>query len=272
MATVASLLFKIAGYLRPVYYGTTTSAGTTTTLVDTSRTESNDYFNGGTVFFLSGTLAGLTAVPSDFVQASGTFTIPIQSAAPGNGAAYAAVDKKYRRETMVAALNMALLQLGPWPQIDESLTVVEDQERYTLPAGVYNIARLLIATSTSSPYEWTAPHRHWRERDGYLYFDDGHLPETADMPIRLYYEAPHSRVSADADDVTDEANAELVAVLAAILAAQVRAKLAGQSDGEPRQTIEELTPLFQTLRAQHPTRRMRRDTRYPSSLPSQERW
>jgi hypothetical protein len=272
MATVASLLFKIAGYLRPVYYGTTTAAGTTTTLVDTTRTESNDYFNGGTIFFLSGALAGGTAVPSDYVQATGTFTIPTQSAAPGSGAAYAVVDKKYRREALVAALNMAILQLGPWPQIDESLTVVEGQERYTLPAGVYNVVRVLIATRAASPYEWTGPHRHWRERDGYLYFDDGYLPETENMPIRLYYEAPHARVSADADDVTDEANAELVAVMAAILAAQVRAKLAGQSDGEPRQTIEELTPLFQTLRAQHTTRRMRKDARYPSSLPKQERW
>ncbi len=253
-------------------YGTTTGAGTTTTLVDTNRSESSDHWNNGTVFFLSGALAGKTAIITDWDLNTGTLTFPAQSAAPGSGADYALLDKKYRRQALVAGLNSALAELGPFLAHDDTLVTVEDQVDYTLPAGVYDVRRVQIATIATAPYDWEAPNRYWVEDAGTLRFHDGHLPNMAGMPIRIYFEDPHDRVSEDTDSVTNEVNPDLLATLAAIIAARRRAGLAGSSDPEPEKVIALIAPTYQMLRVKHPIRRMKKDSRWPGDIPSPERW
>lgn len=270
MATVAQILYKMASLLRAVYYGTTTGAGTTTTLVDSGRTESVDYFNGGTLFFLTGALAGQTAVVTDY--GAGTLTFPAKASAPGAGIDYAVIDRKYRRGALVAAINNALSELGPFVQIDQSLVTVEDQESYSLPAGVGDVLRVEIASDAAAPYGWEDPYRYWREQDGALHFDDNHLPATGSMPIRLHYLEPHARVSADADVINSDADPDLVATLAALHAARNKAMLAGSSDPEPGQLVQLLTGLFIGIRAQRPVRTMQKDSRLPAWIPPQERW
>ena len=49
-------------------------SGTTTTLVDASRTEADDHWNGALLIFRTGTNAGYTAVVTDFDAASDTLT------------------------------------------------------------------------------------------------------------------------------------------------------------------------------------------------------
>lgn len=55
--------------------GTTTSSGSSTTLVDTARTEANDYWNGKSVTILSGACAGETRTVLDFDSATDTVTV-----------------------------------------------------------------------------------------------------------------------------------------------------------------------------------------------------
>lgn len=52
--------------------GTTTSDGTTTTAIDTARTEANDYWNGAVFICVDGANAGLARPVYDFVAASDT--------------------------------------------------------------------------------------------------------------------------------------------------------------------------------------------------------
>jgi hypothetical protein len=63
----------------------TSDSGTTTTMVDAARTESNDdYWNNALIVFTSGTLAGQSRVITDFVASSDTITFaPAASVAVG---------------------------------------------------------------------------------------------------------------------------------------------------------------------------------------------
>lgn len=270
MATIAQILLKMARLLRPVYYGTTTGAGTTTTTADTARTESADYFNGGVIFFLSGALVDKTAIVTDFI--SGTITHAAQSQAPGSGIDYAVIDKKYPRGLMVDAINSALAELGPLVATNQALVTIADTESYTLPAGVSNVLRVEVATDDAAPYNWEAPYRYWKEKDGSLYFADNRLPATAAMPIRLHYLCAHDRVSADSDTTNPDVDADLLATLAALHAARNKAMLAGSSDPEPGTRVQVLSQVYAMLRAQRPVRKMNKDSRLPAWITEGEDW
>src|SRR5512138_2145230 len=123
MATTESLLLKIAENLRRLRYSSATG-GSTTTLIDTTMDEPDQYLNGGTIFCISGNNAGKSCKVTTWTTSGTTFTVPTQSAAFAAGNAYAVCDNKYPREALVAALNRALSELGPFDAKDESLTTV----------------------------------------------------------------------------------------------------------------------------------------------------
>ena len=228
--TLAWQMLKVAECLKGLRYSRSTAAGTTTTLVDTGLDEPDDFFNKGTIFFLSGTLAYGTAVITDYDNATGTITFSAQTNAPGTGVYYAVFDANYPRELLVAAINGALSELGPYPEIYEnaSFITVANQESYTLPAGVYNIKKVFIATSTVAPYGWTE-NNGWLEHDGALYFDMS-TPTTSDYLIRLYYERPHDTVIDDNDVISHAINPDLLSWTAAYRAILTRMGIAENSE------------------------------------------
>lgn len=59
----------------------TCDSGTTTTCVDATLTQVNDYWNGAAIVFTSGTIAGQTSCVYDFVAASDTLTFRARTAA-----------------------------------------------------------------------------------------------------------------------------------------------------------------------------------------------
>ena len=65
----------VVGFDNMQLEGGTTDSATATTLVDTTRTEPNDYFNGWVITIISGTGKGSYATVTDFVQSTGTFTV-----------------------------------------------------------------------------------------------------------------------------------------------------------------------------------------------------
>lgn len=270
MTTLFDLLLKTADRLRGGRYGTATG-GSTTTLVDTLLVESNDFFNGGTLFHLTGNNANKSAVITDWNSSTFTFTIPTQAGANAAGVQYAVFPKRFRRDAMVEAINQALADLGPFDQIDETLTVVEDQEVYTLPTGIYDVKQVHIATNDAAPYDWQIYH-YFREQNGSLYFGDQHLPLTAGRKIRILYRAPHARVSADADTITDAASPELIAAGAAFFAAKNKAAQAGSSDGEAQATLNIIGPEYEMLKRKHPVQRRQQTPRWPNWMPEQKIW
>jgi hypothetical protein len=262
MTTLFDTLLKTAECLRGLRYSTSTAVGSTTTLVDTTRIEIDDYFVKGTLFIQSGALANKSLVITDWTLASGAFLFTAQTAAPGSGISYAVGDRRWPRDAMVAALNLALHNLGTMSQVIDNGTfiLVKDQTEYSLPTGVSNIARVQFATETASPYEWSEPYHRWRELNGKLYLDEDDLiwlNSYAGCRIRIYYNAIHPTVGGDTDAISDAVNMMRLAWEAAYYACLVK------SDYDPK--ARELLPLADKERQAHPKftiEQMPRDPRF----------
>jgi hypothetical protein len=184
----------------PRHWTGSATGGTTTTLIDTvQRKEADDNFNGMTLFVLDGDNADLTRRITDFVQSTATLTVGAFSNAMAAGDRY--LISQAVREDLVQAINAALTDIGDVTQVDTSLTVVADQTEYSLPSGVSNVVRVEVAESASADYDYQRAH-NWREISGSLYFTD-ELGFTAGRTIRLYYNAQHAAVDADADTISD---------------------------------------------------------------------
>ena len=251
MATTASILLKIAEFLRDLRYGTATG-GNATTLVDTNLDEpTNDYFNNGTIWFLSGNNIGKSAVITDYNSTTHTFTFVTPGAACAAADRYAILSPDYRREALVSALNTALAMLGPFDGVDETLDAAADTESYAIPSGIVNIKRMEYATASTSPYGWKIDF-HWRELGGRVYVDKTTMNELSGYvgyPIRLYGEKPHASVWADADVITDTIHPSRLALEAAYYAALTRSGMAENTDGATKNTLERLAAMRQATPA-----------------------
>lgn len=261
MTTVAEMLLEIAGCLTGAGYGTATD-GSTTTLEDTRHEEPDDYWNGGTLFFLTGPLAGKTVVITTWDEPTGTFTFPAQTSAVVAGNEYAVVDARYPRQALVGALNNALRELGPFDTKNEALAVIEDQWEYDLPAGVQGLKRLQFSLETVAPFKnWSPPDRWWDERGGKLYLSRHH-PWEPGTQMRIWHELPHVRVSADADVITQDVHTRRIAWLAAWYAARTRLGHSETADSETKRLAEEAKQMAFTLEQAHPIHRRQRDERW----------
>ena len=184
LQTMKTLSLQLARLLMPVRQSTATAAGTITTLVDASRDESDDFWNGGTLWPLAVPLSGVCATVTDWVLSTHTFTFTAQPAAPG-AVAYQVAPNTYPKDVLYQSIVQALNTLR-WPQVDESQVTTANMEELTLPTGVYDVRQVYVATSASAPYNY-ALHYYWSERDGKIIFASGKGPAAAGNKIRLVY-------------------------------------------------------------------------------------
>lgn len=208
MTTLADIMLDVAEILGGVRSGTAT-AGTTSTLADTSRTEPADYWRDGTLFIQSGNSAGLATKILTFGE--NTFTINAVTApktlAAGN--IYAAAPSKFPFDVIQIGIQRALDEIGDAISIDETLTVTASTNKYALPEGVSNIHRVEVATTTTLPYGYNI-NFFWNENNGYLYFEPSKAPTTVGMKIRLWYKASHAAVTDYSSIISQNINHELV--------------------------------------------------------------
>lgn len=121
------------------YTGTATSAGTTTTLVDTTRTEATGFFNGFTFGFTGGTGINQTATVSAWNLTTHTFTFSSAVAvAPDATTTY---------------------------QVASSVCVAGDVSRYYMPDGFYGSILLPFTYPTSGPRSRIEPIHEERIRE-----------------------------------------------------------------------------------------------------------
>ena len=193
------IVLQVAEYVQQAQRGTATAASTTS-LTDTNNSNADNYFVGGSIFFLSGALANKWAVVTAY--ATKVFTFATQTSSPGAGAVYSAVGPNYPVQNIVAAVNAALAQMGDVLQVDETATTVASQEEYSLPTGVANVRRVEVAQATSSPYNWKTLSR-WDESNGKIIFPSKFAPGLAGYKLRLTYRGQHALVSATSDVISD---------------------------------------------------------------------
>jgi hypothetical protein len=236
--TFASMCLKVEECLKAPRYSTANGACTASTLVDSLLTDEPDqFFKGGIIFFLSGSLAGKTAIVTNFATATGTISFETQTNAPSIGDQYALVQANYPREAIVSAINRALNAVGPFRGIyeDPTFLTVSNQEKYVLPDDVANVQRVFVASNATEPFNWME-NNGWYEQNKNLYFDQN-PPSISSRRIRLFYHKAHDRVYLDSDPISDDANSELIAWTAAYYAALVRSGYAENSEPYVKELI-----------------------------------
>jgi hypothetical protein len=194
-----------------------TETGSVTTLKDNASwfispntVPASDYFNGGTIWFKHMTTLvseGLTGVITDFASAvpptASTYTFaPALTVTTVKDDTYAACNAHYPRFILRQAVNAALAEVGGEDLVDVTTTTTADQMTYNLPTGKYNIQRVELATSTSSPYGYMKLS-HWREMDDDIYFEEGFQPTSTDYILRLTYRVPFTELTTDAGALPD---------------------------------------------------------------------
>jgi len=263
MATLFSATLELAKIVGNVIESTTSAAGSTTTLVDTALPRTpppDDAFNYGTLWFVSGDLAGKTAIVTDWVSSTKTFTFATQSSAPGASKRYAFVDKDWPRDVLRRAINQAIQSLGALPDLYTLATfvTVADQEAYELPSGVYNVKRVEIATSTSTPYYYIR-HHHWVEKDGYIYFDTGFEIPDAGYLIRLTYEPQPAELDDDADTISDYIHPDLLKWEAAVNAYLWKQPNMGEGSAILERRLAYATQMAAMMKQLHKVPKMAKD-------------
>lgn len=136
---VFDAVFRTARLLGGMRMGIATG-GSTTTIVDTDRTEGDDYWNNGTAFIVDTVGDGSPIHEfqriSDYVQSTGTITVDDPfTAAVDSGDRYALLPA-VPPDVILMHINTALSQLR-FPVWDTtSLTVQDGVTEYTLPADI----------------------------------------------------------------------------------------------------------------------------------------
>jgi hypothetical protein len=260
MATLASATLDTAKLITRVRIGTATG-GSTTTLVDTARTEPADHWNEGVIWFLSGNNSGKSARITDYAS-GGTFTFATQSGACAAGDRYAAIPGDYPQDVLRWAVNQALKLDFPGPPAENvTLTTTADQEDYTLPSGVYNLLRVEIATNTEAPYEY-AVHHHWKEMSGELRFDTGMAPADDDLIVRLIYSVPPAELTTDTTAIDDRIHPEALAWSAAVHALRYRVELTEEDKPHVVRKLNEALAMAGAMRSRYPIPEVKRDAHF----------
>ena len=134
----------------------TATGGSATTVVDTSRSEPADYWNGGTIWMRSGNNSGKSAKITDWALAGTTLTFPTMTLLNAAADLYTISDKQFPRDVLIRSINQGLRAVGNIDQENTSLVTVADQETYVLPSGVYNVTRVEMANTSSDVSKYSA--------------------------------------------------------------------------------------------------------------------
>jgi hypothetical protein len=133
-----------------VISGTTTAAGATGYLIDTARTEADDYWLGCYVYIKASTESTIVGEERDITaneSATGIISVaPNFPAAVPISTTYE-IRRKNSRTDYKAAVNFAVLSAQGWRNelaIDDSNIIQEDKLEYTFPSGLLWLAEIWV--------------------------------------------------------------------------------------------------------------------------------
>ncbi|MHA2163540.1 MAG: hypothetical protein ACXABF_14050 [Candidatus Thorarchaeota archaeon] len=243
------LTYQLAIELGTVYEGLATG-GSTTTVVDTlRRTESDDTWNGGTLW-VTYDAAGAGAAPqgeyarvTDFVNSTATLTVETVTAV-ASGDRYALTDKKYPLEDLQMAVNRAIRDIGPVPVTNSTaIDTATAQTEYTLPTAANDDLRevwLQWITNDANDNQWY-PVRNWYlQRTAAGTADTLVFPEQPMYPrdVKLVYMAPHAALVASTDKLAETINYKRVIYRATVHALNHYRMKTHSTDEYLQQTIQ----------------------------------
>ena len=256
MSTLYDALLETAQICGVTFAGKSTAAGTTTTLIDTTRYENDSYYLNGTLFIQSGTYINTSKRITGYANTTGTITFTPACAGAVPADVYYSVSNA-NREALVQAINQALLFMGEYTTLDETLTVTDNATEYTLPTGVSNVKRIETYTTSSAPYGFN-PITTWREMGGKIYLPY-ELAYTAGLKLRIYYNKFHDHVHADTDTINDNYNLKRLAWTAAFHYYLNKMQYSGNSDERENILLTIAQQQAERLRVSFPVNHIERD-------------
>jgi len=181
--SLGPLTYQVALAIAEVREGRTSTAGTTTTVVDTiNRTEVADYWNGGTLWMLTDTLTDLAGNFSNITDfASGTLTLGIAlDDATWGQEQYAVAGPRFNVWEYIAAVNEAIRGIGKiiytrtgdittasgqteYPLVEKTAT--DPPPLITYGAEVREV-RIQRNTDDSNDNQWVPINTPWHVRKG----------------------------------------------------------------------------------------------------------
>jgi hypothetical protein len=250
---LATALLNVARLVGRGYAGTATNSSTTTLTDTNQKSTEDDYFNGGPIFMGSN-----VRTVTDYVNSTRVFTFPTLSPAPAVGSRYEVFRNNYNREELVAAVNQALAEIGTITQVDATIDVAADTQEYTI-ASCSHIVAVDVATADAAPWGWERLH-FWEEGNGSLIFKPGKEPTDAGKTLRIWYNAPHAEVTADADVIANAIPAPRLYWTAAYYAAYNRSRVV-ESDEKLKDILQNAGARMVEMAQKHPIRTMTRAAR-----------
>jgi hypothetical protein len=201
MTTLAQAMLEAARFVGIVHEGTATG-GSTTTLVDTALSFGSGYFNGGTLWVLSGDNAGV-CTPVVSQHANGTITISTQASACDSGNRYALATDKFTKAMLQQAVNYVLRRLD----VTDIDTAHSASDGVATLSGISNVRRVYTVDGDSKIRNF-----HWKEIDGKIVFDDSSLAET----LEIWYVKSHGELSSDSGEIADDVHLDCLIASAAV--------------------------------------------------------
>lgn len=205
MTTLAEMTLMVARIVSEVTEGEATAADATT-LTDTENIiQPNQYWDRGTLWFLSDALDGQVTPVLD--HSGNTLEFAAQAPAPAAGQNYAVGRATYPYWQLVSSINQALRETYI-VQSDDSLTGDGETIEFTLPAGVSDVTGIRLQDLTTSPYQ-NHVSTHSQEIEGKLRFDWGYPPPDG-WKIIIDYKTTHPRLTDPTDEISGQINSEWV--------------------------------------------------------------
>ena len=191
MTTLFDATLELARFCSDCISGTATG-GSTSGIVDSNLTAPADKYVNGTAFITSGSAMSQTAFiesqMEDAVDFRDALTASIQA-----GNTYTLAMSTFPLYRLQEAVNASISHILVQKQ-DQTLTVSNTTNIYTLPTGVSDVRRVEVAAQTVAPY-YFSPIYSWVECAGTLEVTGGIAIEDYLMPIRLTYAAEHGPVT-----------------------------------------------------------------------------
>lgn len=249
MATTNEAVEQVSQDLGDYHKGTTTAAGTATTLVDLALIDEEDnqfVTPRAQIYMIDGDRAGETA---GFDTKSGS-TITVKSGrdfsgAPGSGAAYE-IHRIFTRKQKEDAVTRALNQIFPvlFTVVQEEVTIVADQYTYTMTNFDYRNQPTSVALRSTADTEWEKLIHNWTVN-----------PDDDELHLRAIPEADRVLL---VEGITPPAIGDLSAEHLQILSAWAALDLANQAKrGGPTNERGHWNEVIRDLQAEFGARRAR---------------
>lgn len=221
--TLSDVVLALGQLLGGMAYGVATG-GSTTTIVDTTRIEGDDYWNRGTALIVTAGAAapeGQFSIISDWVNSTSTATIAAVTATVAAADTYALIPPRWPLEMLKNKINLVLRTIKI-PQIDTtSLDTADNQTLHDLPTTIpaHNLRRVWVETMDD------ADDPQWYEiRDWRVYVQPTGTADKLVIPqwssgwdIRLDYVTPHPLVDTYDDEISEAIHVERILYHAALM-------------------------------------------------------